>query len=129
MRTFTFTTPEIDDAMVLPVAIELGYKTKIETTESFSNQTKVPEWAIGVKNYTQEDGSVLYSFDIVTESDTIETIEEFMQAYFRTHFLREKILPAMVAVSTASTQAEKEAKEKELEEAKKTTEEYLISIS
>jgi hypothetical protein len=40
---YTFISPEIDDAMVLPVAIELGYKEEIETTESFSNQTEVPE--------------------------------------------------------------------------------------
>ena len=42
-RTFTFTTPEIEETIIPLVAVELGYKNTIETTESFSNQTEVPE--------------------------------------------------------------------------------------
>lgn len=127
MATYTFTTPEIEEALILPTAIELGYKTKLESTESFSNQTEVPEWAINVQNFTQMDGSILYTYDIVTETDNTQTINEFMQEYFKTHFLREKILPAIVEVKTASLKAEKEAKEAELEATKKATEEYLIA--
>lgn len=129
MAIYTFTTPEIDDALVTPVAIQLGYKTKIKSVESFSNQTSIPELAENVKNYTQMDGGVLYSFDITTEVDNTETIESFMQDYFRFFFLREKILPAIVEVQTSGIKAEKEAKELELEQAKKVTEEYLISNS
>ena len=127
MRTFTFTTPEIETDLVLPVAKELWYQEFIETTESFSNQTEVVEWAVNTKEFTQEDGTKLYSYNVVTSTANTQTIDEFMQTYFKIEFLRNKIMPAIVTVKTAVLEEEKKAKELELEQAKKLIEDSLIN--
>lgn len=126
MPKFTFKTPEIEESLVLPVAIELWYNQNITHRESFTNQLEVKKWAVDVKEFTQIDGSKLYNFDIITETENTETIEEFMINYFRINFLKEKILPAIVEVQTSEKRKEKEAKEKELNEIKKQIEENII---
>lgn len=128
-RTFTFITPELDENLTLPLVRELGYKETITNTESFSNAIKIPEWATNIKNYTKEYWSVLHSYDVVTETPTTETVEEFIQQYFKTVFLREKIMPAIVKIQTATLEAEKLTKEEEIKEATKIIEETLIANS
>ena len=143
---FTFSVLDVPDDLVLPTAIELGYKPMIVVSERQTKTITYLEHVQAEKNYygilpdgaydieysitgLQEDSDVIITYSLDHEEQNTQTVKEFMNGLFIDKFLAKVIRPAMVKVATAQAIAAKKQAEAALESAEKAVIEQLKNLN
>jgi len=142
MKTsLTYTINNIDDTIIEPVAIKLGYNDTIKSLveETFTcliegNDVSNPFELLRVngisgiiKGVINDGVNVFVTYDKEVDIPNPETVLEFLQKHFIDNYVKAILQPKVVDVLTQLQQSELRLKEEELATAKKLTEEQVLS--
>ena len=144
MKKFVFTLENIQENLVLPTAIVLGYQPKIMQEKEETKTFKVTRKKYNEGDYTLPEGvsipeefitgdkkdvtpiTVDYTVKTTEEIDNPMSVEDFYhKVMFKEKFIDKIIAPAAVKAATMLKREEIAQKEEELKELETTTKESL----
>ena len=143
-KTIVFKLENVDENLILPTAIQLGYQPKIEEVTEEDKQVKITREKYNKGDYTLPIGAVIgeeyitgdkkdddpivvdYKEEVKTEVDNPVTPEQYFNVVFAEKFIGEIVKPAAVRALTAVQRQEIDKKQEDL---KKTEEQVNKALS